>query len=586
LLWLQFVTNYKYLLKLKDLFVKQNSINTQLLIALATIGLIFAIVFSMFVKSSLKESMVNDMSAKANELISRTAQMFMVSTIQFNTEYTGRLDETQKKTILEDWTRTIGAIDRAVTHDFGNKQSRVRLFTDAEKLNVRSQGGDATKIETTFETEAVNSFMRGNSEPFIKVTKESYQIAVPLNSNMHDGCANCHGVSTSSNTLLGGVAVSIPLNKAYEVVSARSHSTILGLVIAITIIIGFIYFYLSANVVKPLTHLQDQAKSITAEIKNEISTTTKSVELKKNNEIGVVASSFNDLLKVIQGIIKEIAEHAKQVETAASDSEYIAASNKKSALTQHTNLAHIVSALDELESTGSLVSNRTEATATASSEVNYSVKESQKTMEQTLTAIENLNQQVKLASEVIKELDQRSDSIGSIIGTIDGIAEQTNLLALNAAIEAARAGEQGRGFAVVADEVRTLAQSTQEATKEINDLINQLQNDARVANEVMLSGTEKAKQTLDRAETTKQKLDAITDKVISINNMNRDIAASASQQAITVNEINSRLQTASQDTQKSVSSAEAIALESENLSLLSKKMSDLTQRSGNGHSGI
>ena len=520
--------------------------------------------------------MITDMSAKANELISRTAQMFMVSTIQFNEEYTQARGDSQKDKILADWTRTIGAIDRAVTHNFGNEQSRVRLFTDAGRLGVRSQGGSATRIETSFESDALNSFFSGNNQPFIRIDDTRYQIAVPLNSNMHDGCANCHGIDINDQALLGGVAVSIPLEAANEVVFQRSVSTILGLIIAIVLIIGFIYYYLSRNLVKPLSHLRTQAERITSDIKQKEINNSNIITLNKANEIGIVANSFNELLLVIHNVIREISNHAKQVEAAANDSENIANSNRQSALTQHQNLAHIVAAIDELEDTGTLVSDRTVATASASNDVSKSVRDSQNTMEQTLSAIENLNVEVVRASKVIKELDQRSDNIGSIIGTIDGIAEQTNLLALNAAIEAARAGEQGRGFAVVADEVRTLAQSTQEATKEINDLIIQLQSDARVANEVMLSGTDKAKQTLDKAKTTKTRLDEITEKVTSINDMNRDIATSTSQQSMTVNDISKRLQAASKDTEHSVNSALAIAKESEVLSQLSKRMAELT----------
>ena len=552
------------------------NINNQILIILLVLGVVSTAIFSWFVSNSINQSMIDDMDRKANELISRTAQMFMVSTVKFNEEFTQESDSDKKAEILADWTRTIGAIDRAVTHNFGPEQSRVRLFTDADKLGVRSQGGSETLIESQFERQALNEFARGKNTPYLSISKDKYEIAVPLNSNMHPGCANCHGISTSSNKLLGGVSVSIPLQQANELVSERSFNTIVGLIIAMFLLIGFIYFFLNKNVTKPMTELQDQAGKITNEITLGHVAKDHQVDVSKDDEIGLVATSFNDLLAVIKNMMQDISEHAEQVAGAAQGSEHIASQNKQSAVTQQNNLNHIVRAVEELQSTGELVSKRTEETAQASNDVRASSNNGQSTMKQTLHAIQNLNDEVEKASAVIKELDQRSESIGSIIGTIDGIAEQTNLLALNAAIEAARAGEQGRGFAVVADEVRTLAKRTQEATKEINDLIIQLQNDARLASEVMTQGTEKAQQTLTSAESAKSSLDDITQKVSAISDMNRDIATSATQQSVTVLDINRRLQSASKDTESAVEAAEAIAQESGNLSALSKQMTEIT----------
>ena len=422
------------------------NINNQILIILLVLGVVSTAIFSWFVSNSINQSMIDDMDRKANELISRTAQMFMVSTVKFNEEFTQESDSDKKAEILADWTRTIGAIDRAVTHNFGPEQSRVRLFTDADKLGVRSQGGSETLIESQFERQALNEFARGKNTPYLSISKDKYEIAVPLNSNMHPGCANCHGISTSSNKLLGGVSVSIPLQQANELVSERSFNTIVGLIIAMFLLIGFIYFFLNKNVTKPMTELQDQAGKITNEITLGHVAKDHQVDVSKDDEIGLVATSFNDLLAVIKNMMQDISEHAEQVAGAAQGSEHIASQNKQSAVTQQNNLNHIVRAVEELQSTGELVSKRTEETAQASNDVRASSNNGQSTMKQTLHAIQNLNDEVEKASAVIKELDQRSESIGSIIGTIDGIAEQTNLLALNAAIEAARAGEQGRGL--------------------------------------------------------------------------------------------------------------------------------------------
>jgi methyl-accepting chemotaxis protein len=174
--------------------------------------------------------------------------------------------------------------------------------------------------------------------------------------------------------------------------------------------------------------------------------------------------------------------------------------------------------------------NATEA-AKAASHSDEEAQNGQAVVDRTINAIDALASEVDRAANVIHRLEQDSDKIGTVLDVIKGIAEQTNLLALNAAIEAARAGEQGRGFAVVADEVRTLASRTQQSTAEIQQMIERLQAGAQEAVSVMEDSRSRASDSVSSAQSAGQSLESITRSVASITDMNTQIASAADEQS-------------------------------------------------------
>jgi len=184
---------------------------------------------------------------------------------------------------------------------------------------------------------------------------------------------------------------------------------------------------------------------------------------------------------------------------------------------------------------------------------------------------------VEEANHVVGQLSQRSESIGGIISTIDSIAEQTNLLALNAAIEAARAGEQGRGFAVVADEVRTLAQRTQAATSEINQLVGELQADSQQASVVMITSSERTKGTVDNAFQASESLQKVTQQIMTINELNEHIANAAEQQSLTIVSLGKNVTDISSMSSEILLGAEETVTQTRALGVISKKLDSLIE---------
>jgi methyl-accepting chemotaxis protein len=198
-----------------------------------------------------------------------------------------------------------------------------------------------------------------------------------------------------------------------------------------------------------------------------------------------------------------------------------------------------------------------------------------KIVDETMRAIEKLAEDIERAAVVITKLQKESDNIGAVLEVIGGIAEQTNLLALNAAIEAARAGEQGRGFAVVADEVRTLASRTQKSTQEIKEMIDRLQVGAKEAVTVMEQGRAQASSSVDQAERAGEALTLITNAVSVIRDMTQQIASASEEQNAVTEEINKNIVSISQVASQTSDDSSQISRGTKELAQLSGKMEKL-----------
>lgn len=257
-----------------------------------------------------------------------------------------------------------------------------------------------------------------------------------------------------------------------------------------------------------------------------------------NDEIGQLVKSAGKLRGDMGGIVERINQSVFKLSTSAEDMAHITEQSNKSMSQQQIETGQVAAAMNEMTATVHEVAQNAQLAADSAHQASAEVNTGQDVVNDAINAISKLVQQVESAADVIQVLENDSVEIGSVLDVIRSIAEQTNLLALNAAIEAARAGEQGRGFAVVADEVRVLAQRTQSSTEEIQGMIEKLQSGAQNAVASMNHSRSQADVTRDTAAKAGEVLNNITASVSNINDMNTLIASSAEEQNSVAEEIN------------------------------------------------
>ncbi len=282
-------------------------------------------------------------------------------------------------------------------------------------------------------------------------------------------------------------------------------------------------------------------------------------------------------LDAVVGRISDSVDHLK------ATSEHLAADvtlTQQGVTHQEGETNQVAAAMTELSASATEVANNTQQAAESAEKAQAAAGRGGSVVQEAVRSIEALAEQVEQSASVIQELHGESETIGSVLDVIRGIAEQTNLLALNAAIEAARAGEQGRGFAVVADEVRTLASRTQDATLEIQAMIERLQEGAGRAVSAMEHGRTGARKGVSQASEAGEALRAITEAVQDITEMNAHIASAAQQQSTVVDEINEHVSTISEVNELTVDSMDNTTNSSQRIAETAEELRRLSQQFG------
>lgn len=345
--------------------------------------------------------------------------------------------------------------------------------------------------------------------------------------------------------------------------STRNHLLILIVIVALVTLATA--FLLPSLVITPLQKISHRIQNI-AEGDGDL---TIRIDVDRQDELGELAIHVNHFMEKLQRLITEIRTNANEVSGAAIIMLDVSSSSQKAADEQCQSITMVVTAVNELTMAIQEVARNTGETAQSAKSANLITEQGQSRIHLAVEQVKNLSSRIEQTAEIMLRLEAEAKSVTSVIDVIRSIAEQTNLLALNAAIEAARAGEQGRGFAVVADEVRTLASRTQASTADIQGMLGQLQTGVQDAVAAMSSSAAMTNEAVISANEAGESLVGINSAVKNITNMAIQIAAAAEEQSSVTAEIDKNLVEINQLAQITTEDATRTANSSQQLNQLS-----------------
>mgnify|MGYP002713114620 CR=1 FL=1 len=490
-----------------------------------------------------------------------------------------QLVQDQTETLADSYFDNVNTL--MLTGGMANKEiSRKKVTAREEVLDARIIRGEGiTKVfgAGTDQNQVMDDFdkrgLAGEKVDEIYRNEEGRVLTVvmpmlALKDYRGTNCLLCHQVNEGD--VLGAVRVDYSLSHLDAKVLKQLWSNI-GLnsvvLIAGLVVISFI---LKRLVVAPLRKVTDVVRSIEKE-----SDLTLRAELRSGDELGRLAQAINLMMEKFGSIINRVTESTVQLAEESVQLTEVTTQSIEGVRRQQLESQQVATAMTEMEANSNEVAESASNASSAANQADQETIEGGKVVNNAIACINTLAEDVNQAFEVIRQLEADSDGIGQVVEVITNIAEQTNLLALNAAIEAARAGEQGRGFAVVADEVRTLATRTHQATQEIQTMIEGLQRQSQNAANMMSQSQKRVESSVNEAAHAGDSLKRITESINTISQMNEHIASAVQQQSDVAGEISRNITAISDVTGQTADHSEKIAHTSQQLSSLASELKEL-----------
>ncbi|WP_394211624.1 methyl-accepting chemotaxis protein [Enterovibrio calviensis] len=494
-------------------FISQLSFRTKLFIPLGFVSVIFTIVLAMTYQTFERQVALN---STLNDLLNPTVES---------------IDDAYR-----DLYQVLGSVEgllaKGVTQEMVEKQTFE--FNDnapntIPRLKVVQRVIDAGVIDVSHQ--ATLNRLINNTDSWIS---ELERLIRTPDSASRQYANSYEGIEDTFAQLRGDIKI---LSKAISQVSAQisadidastiqAERLIVGGTIGALILAVLGGVLLSNMLLKPVKEMGDALENIASGDGD----LTQRLTVRSTDEIGQLGESFNRFVAKIQASIKEVVDASNHVREHTDQIEIAIRSSVTETENQHRESDMIAAAVQEMSASSMQISQNASDAADATGTATQEIGAAQSSVAGTVAAMSSLRSRIEQSQTMITSLNHDVDSIASIVDVIRGIAEQTNLLALNAAIEAARAGEQGRGFAVVADEVRNLANKTQQSTEEIRNMIERLETGTRNAVSSMNESSEASNDTVSHIQQTSEYLDAVSSMIITINDQNAQVATASSQQ--------------------------------------------------------